>query len=304
MEDRSPRFRIGQLATRTGVDPERLRKWESRYALMEPERSSGGFRLYSPADERRVRLMQRHLARGYAAAEAAELAREGVVSPAPARLTERLPTAVVGRSRALFRRSLRGYDEAAAQRALDDLFQAFTVDAVLRDAILPFLHELGESWEAGETTPGQEHFASTIISARLLRMTVGWGTGSGRRALLACPAGERHTLALVAFGLALSRRGWRITYLGADTPAASIAHAAETIDPAVVVLAASRRRWFAREADALASIAEKRRLYIAGAGAGNALADRLGAGHLRADPVTAAAEIAAEKRVDPPGAGR
>src|SRR3954449_1427136 len=81
MEDRSPRFRIGQLASRTGVDPELLRKWESRYALLEPERSSGGFRLYSREDEQRVRLMRRHLARGYAAAEAAELAREGVVAP-------------------------------------------------------------------------------------------------------------------------------------------------------------------------------------------------------------------------------
>jgi DNA-binding transcriptional MerR regulator len=81
MEDRAPRFRIGQLADRTGIDRERLRKWETRYSLLDPERTDGGFRIYSLEDERRVRLMQRHLGRGYSAAEAAELAREGVVSP-------------------------------------------------------------------------------------------------------------------------------------------------------------------------------------------------------------------------------
>jgi methanogenic corrinoid protein MtbC1 len=199
----------------------------------------------------------------------------------------------------LFRRSLSQYDEAAAQRALDDLFKAFTIDAVLRDAILPFLREIGESWEAGVTTAGQEHFASTIIQARLLRLSEGWGTGTGPRALLACPSDEGHTLGLVAFGIVLSRRGWRITYLGADTPAASLAHAADLIEPAAIVLAAARRRGFSSEAGELEAIAKEHPLCIAGAGASERLADRLGAGHLSADPVTAASEIATQKQNRP-----
>src|SRR3954453_9223376 len=142
MEDRSARLRIGQLAARTGVPPERLRKWEARYGLLRPVRSNGGFRLYSLDDEQRVRLMERHLSRGYAASEAAALAREGIVSPAPARLAQALPPRVVERSERLLRTALNEYDEGAAQRALDDLFAAFTVEAVLRDAVLPFLRRV------------------------------------------------------------------------------------------------------------------------------------------------------------------
>jgi DNA-binding transcriptional MerR regulator len=304
MEDRSPRFRIGQLAGRTGVGPERLRKWEARYALLEPQRSSGGFRLYSLEDERRVRLMQRHLSRGYAAAEAADLARQGVVAPGPARLTPRLPRTVVDRSTRLLRRALLDYDEGAAQRALDDLFGGYTVDAVLRDAVLPFLREVGDAWAGGEATPGQEHFASTIVEARLMALTRGWGSGPGPRALLACPAGERHTLGLIAFGIALARRGWRITYLGADTPAASLGHAAAKVEPAAIVLAASRPNRYAREADALAAIAAEHRMTIAGAGASARLARRIGAERMESDPVTAAAELAARKSSRPAYAGR
>jgi DNA-binding transcriptional MerR regulator/methylmalonyl-CoA mutase cobalamin-binding subunit len=294
MEDRSPRFRIGQLAGRTGVGAERLRKWEARYGLLEPERSDGGFRLYSLEDERRVRLMQRHLSKGYAAAEAAELARQGVVAPKPARLTPRLPRSVVDRSATLLRRALAEYDEGAAQRALDDLFGGYTVDAVLRDAVLPFLREVGDAWAGGSATPGQEHFASTIIEARLLSLTRGWGSGNGPRALLACPACERHTLGLITFGIALSRRGWRITYLGGDTPAASLAHAAAKVDPAVVVLAASRPDGYTREENELAGVAARYRTQIAGAGASRQLATRLHADYIQADPVTAAAKLAAE----------
>jgi DNA-binding transcriptional MerR regulator len=299
MEDRSPRFRIGQLASRTGVAPERLRKWESRYALLEPQRSEGGFRLYSPDDEQRVRLMQRHLARGYAAAEAAELAREGVVSPSPARLVDTLPRAVVARGSDLLRKALREYDDGAAQRALDDLFKAFTVEAVLRDAILPFLHEVGEAWANGTVLAGQEHFASTIIEARLLSLTKGWGTGSGPRALLACPAGERHTLGLVAFGIALSRRGWRIAYLGQDTPGESLLHAAQTLSPALVVLAAMEPRWYTAATADLSELASAHRLALAGAGATSRVVERIGAEQLVTDPVTAALELKTPERNRP-----
>lgn len=299
MEDRSPRFRIGQLASRTGIAPERLRKWEARYGLLEPQRSSGGFRLYSSEDERRVRLMQRHITRGYAAAEAAELAREGVVSPAPARLTPRLPFAVVQRASRLLRKALAEFDEGAAQRALDDLFDAYTIDAVLRDAVLPFLRKIGDAWVGGQVTPAQEHFASAIIEARLLALTRGWGTGGGPRALLACPSGERHTLGLVALGIALSRRGWRITYLGGDTPAAALAHAAAKVAPTLIVMAASRPHWYTREADGLAAIAGEHRIAIAGTGATAHIAKRLGAELIESDPVTAAAELSAQKQNRP-----
>jgi DNA-binding transcriptional MerR regulator len=291
MEDRSPRFRIGQLAARTGVPPERLRKWESRYALLRPDRLPGGFRVYSLDDEQRVRLMERHLARGYAASEAAVLAKEGVVSPSPARLAPTLPARVTERSHRLLRTALQDYDEGAAQRALDDLFGAFTVEAVLRDAILPFLREVGETWARGEATPGQEHFASTIIEARLMSMTRGWGSGTGPRALLACPTGERHTLGLLAFGIVLSRRGWRIIYLGGDTPTTSLAHAAEKTAPAMIVLAASRSRAFTRESASLADLAEKHEIHVAGAGADGRVARRLGASYFAADPITAALEL-------------
>ena len=71
----------------------------------------------------------------------------------------------------------------------------------------------------------------TFLRGRLLGLARGWGRGTGPRALLACPPGERHDLGLIAFGLALRERGWRIDFLGGDTPAESIAGAARAIEP-------------------------------------------------------------------------
>src|SRR4029079_17114722 len=67
-------IRIGELARRTGVSPELLRAWESRYGLLQPSRSPGGFRLYSAADEIRIHRMTRLIGAGLSAAEAARQA--------------------------------------------------------------------------------------------------------------------------------------------------------------------------------------------------------------------------------------
>jgi DNA-binding transcriptional MerR regulator len=292
MEDRSPHLRIGQLAAKTGVTPQRLRAWESRYGVLEPDRSSGNFRIYSREDEVRVRLMQRHLARGVATAEAAELARNGIVSPTPARLSAELPGQVAGRSLRLLRRGFLDYDEGTVERTLNDLFRAFTVEAVLREAIFPFLNAIGDAWAEGVATPGQEHFASTLIESRLMSLARGWGTGKGTRALLACPDGENHTLGLVGFGIALARRGWRITFLGENTPASSIEHAARQVRPALVMLAAAQIGPFDQSVEELKPLAAARRTAIAGAGASESLARRIGAEYIATNPVTAAESFA------------
>ncbi|HSO98437.1 MAG TPA: cobalamin B12-binding domain-containing protein [Solirubrobacteraceae bacterium] len=64
-------------------------------------------------------------------------------------------------------------------------------------------------------------------------------TASVRRALLACAPGDQHTLGLIGFGIGLHQLGWRITYLGADTPTAMLASAAEQIEPDLVSVAIS-----------------------------------------------------------------
>src|SRR6186997_1092964 len=83
----SPVLRIGELSRRLGVSDHVLRAWESRYGLLQPVRSAGGFRLYSEADALRVRRMQAHLGRGLSAAEAARavLGEDNGAGPDPGR---------------------------------------------------------------------------------------------------------------------------------------------------------------------------------------------------------------------------
>src|SRR5687767_9495114 len=125
MSEREPGYlRIGELARRTGASPELLRAWERRYGLLRPTRSQGGFRLYTAADEARVRRMRDQLARGVAAAEAARLAvdAEAVAVPPPAAAAPSPPLQEAARELA---EALDRFQEEQAHAVLDRLLAAY-----------------------------------------------------------------------------------------------------------------------------------------------------------------------------------
>ena len=286
MTDSGP-LRIGELSRRSGVSPELLRAWERRYDLLRPTRSAGGLRLYAPADLERVRAMQRHLAEGLAAAEAAALA---------GRSAEPAPRAVaLDDLRHELEDALLAFDEPRAQTIVDSLLAAATLDTVLSKVVVPYLHELGEGWERGEVSVAQEHFASSVLRGRLLGLARGWDRGLGPRVLLACAPGEQHDLGLICFGLALRERGWRIGYLGADTPIDSIASAARAFAPEFVVLSAVTAERFRARANELRELAKATRLCLGGAGA---TAAGVGADviELNGDPIDEAERLTALPR--------
>jgi DNA-binding transcriptional MerR regulator len=267
-------LRIGELSKRSGVSPELLRAWERRYGLFRPTRSAGGLRLYSPADLERVRAMQQHLAAGMAAAEAAAL----VLRADGDEVTASPPAA-----RAQLAEALDAFDEPRAQAVLDRLLAVTTIDTLVSEVVMPYLRELGDRWERGEASVGQEHFASGVLRGRLLGLARGWGLGVGPAALLACLPGEQHDLGLIAFGLALRARGWRIFYLGPDAPIETVEDACARLDPQFVVLHAVTGERLEPVAERVRALARRYRVALGGAVAeGDDLENVL---MLRGDPV-------------------
>jgi DNA-binding transcriptional MerR regulator/methanogenic corrinoid protein MtbC1 len=306
-------IRIGELSRRIGVSQETLRAWERRYGVLRPRRTGGGYRVYDRDDEARARRMRELIDGGWAAAEAANAVAaqappRGEAAPAgapdvgagaprtgapelaaEAAAAGARPAAAVGTPDLLA--PLVRYDSAGAHAALDRILGARSLDSALRDVVLPALHEVGEGWARGELSVAQEHFATELVTGRLRGLAREWDEGLGPRAVLACPSGERHDLGLLCCGLALHRRGWRVTYLGPDTPTDALESTVDLVDPALVVIGAVQPGPLHAAAPALARISRRVPVAVGGAGATAALAGNAGARHLGADPVSAAAEL-------------
>jgi MerR family transcriptional regulator, light-induced transcriptional regulator len=275
-------YRIGEFARRVGVTPELLRAWEQRYGLLRPVRSPGGYRLYGEEDAERVARMRQAMDGGLSAAEAARVALE--TAPAPDNLIEN--------ARARLFSAIESYDEAAVQAALDDGLAAFGLEAFVRDLIMPTLTAVGRGWEQGRVEISQEHFASNLIRGRLLSLARLWGRGSGPLALLACAPGEQHDISLLAFGLILRSHGWRILFLGADTPLFTIHQTARTTAPTAIVLVTFETALIKAEGPALRRIARLAPLFLSGPGAPPALTGQLRIRRLDSDLVDAAYQVA------------
>ncbi|HET8593033.1 MAG TPA: MerR family transcriptional regulator [Solirubrobacterales bacterium] len=281
-----PRVRIGELSRRTGVGADRLRAWERRYGLLRPERSEGGFRLYGREDERRVRAMKTLIESGASAAEAARLAVADVSRGAGPESPGEPSLEASDLAMALER-----FDGATANAILDEALTRLTVEGVAERLVLPVMRDIGRRWRSGELSVAQEHFATGLIRGRLLALGRNWGAGVGPMAVLACPPDERHDVGLVVFGVVLRSRGWRITYLGPDTPIETIATAVAGLRPAAVVLAALDAERFEAVADEIRALGRDAHVLLAGAGADAELAKRLGVDALDPDPIQGALHL-------------
>ncbi|GAA4411429.1 HTH-type transcriptional repressor CarH [Fodinibacter luteus] len=327
-------MRIGELAAKVGVSTHVLRAWESRYGLLRPVRSAGGYRLYGYDDERRVRAVIALRDQGVSAVEASRrvLAAERASEPGDGSEHDDAGAAFgttdgEGRSRgdrtasgdgstdgaapAALRASppmlvsqlldaVTALDEDRAHAVLDTAFTERSVESAIVDVLLPLFARVGELWELGRIGIAQEHFASSLVRRRLGALSLTWGVGSGPVAVLACPPGEFHDIVLLSFGVLLGRTGWRVRYLGPDTPLHSIAAAARITHADAVVLACRRPSGFRAHASALRRLGEEYPVWLAGRGATPRVIEEVGVRHLGADLVGAVAELtstARERRV-------
>jgi methanogenic corrinoid protein MtbC1 len=191
---------------------------------------------------------------------------------------------------------IEGFDEQLADNALVGLLWDVPLAEALAGEVIPFLEELGVRWEAGTLSVAHEHFASNLLRQRLSALAHQYEAlpdQDARRphALLACPPGERHDLMLLCFDLLLGERGWRTTFLGADTPIDGLVAAARAADVDAVVVAATLSANLTAHREVLADLATDHPVYVAGRGADESVAAALGARLLPGDVVEALEHI-------------
>lgn len=241
------RHPIRVAAERAGLTPEVLRAWESRYGVVDPGRTDGGQRRYSDRDVERLRRLRRATDAGRRIGDVAPLSEaelEALIrEDAEARVEARPPGVSSDAATALRERALaaaRALDPDALRGALSRAVVGLVPAVVLEEIVGPLMRAIGEMWERGEIDPGEEHLASGVVRRVLGEMldavTDAGRSGDAPRLLVATPAGQRHEIGALMAAVTAAEEGWRVTWLGADLPAASIASAARRLRPRAVAL--------------------------------------------------------------------
>jgi methanogenic corrinoid protein MtbC1 len=203
----NPSLNIAALTQRTGVPSDTIRKWEQRYGVLHPERTAGGQRRYSELDVARVEWLKERIHEGYRIGEAAALLGAGVLV---ARNVEELREGIVEATGA--------NDLEALGQLVDQALALSTLDESFVQVLAPALVEVGERWASGAVSVAQEHLVSSTVRAALQTLLSDQRADVRGTAVLACAPGERHEIGLLMLAVMLRSDGWRVAYLGADTP--------------------------------------------------------------------------------------
>lgn len=229
-------YRVKSVAQLTGIPRPTLVAWERRYALLEPRRSEAGYRIYSDEDVAYLRALKALVDQGVAISEA--ISRVSAAPkpsvPAGARSAVPLVPALVD--------ALVAFDHGAAAPLLRRAEQLPFLEA-LNDVWHPVLLEVGRRWQDGDVSMAQGHFVAGVAReayGSMLR-SIGYAGQNGPVAVCACLPGERHDLPLMAVAIQLALGGWRVVWLGADTPlpdlcAYVVGHAPDVVCLSAIVL--------------------------------------------------------------------
>ena len=110
---------------------------------------------------------------------------------------------------------------------------------IIADEIIrPALVQVGDLWEKGKISIHQEHLASQAVTEALIRIApeVHRKPSNGLSAAFACVEGELHDIGLRCLAYSFESEGWKIYYLGANTPMDSISSFVNLLKPEMVAL--------------------------------------------------------------------
>lgn len=219
-----PTFAAGVVARRLGLPVSTLRSWNNRYGMGPSDHQRGRHRRYTEADIAALAVMKRLIAQGSppaAAARTAQGRRPGEVS-----LDGHLVTRLVEAAHRL--------DNHAMVAVISLALTGHGVIDAWERLCVPALHQVQQRVSDEGDCIDVEHLLSWSIATGLHQAVT---TAAGPPvAMLACTAGEHHSLPLEALNAALAERGVPAVMLGADVPGQALTDAAGRAAPKAVVL--------------------------------------------------------------------
>jgi DNA-binding transcriptional MerR regulator/methylmalonyl-CoA mutase cobalamin-binding subunit len=250
----APTYNLKAVMQQTGLKGDTLRAWERRYGLPQPQRSSGGHRLYSSRDIETISWLRARQGEGLSISKAVDLWRS-LESEGRDPLTissymePKMPVSGImsfeGNSllelRDAWVSACKEFDERGAEHALSEAFGLYPLEAVCLQVMLDGLREIGDGWFEGQISIEQEHFASELAMRRLEALVAATPPPvRPGRILVGAPPDEDHDFVPLLLALLLRRQGWDVLYLGANVPAASFASLTETTDVQLAVVSAQQ----------------------------------------------------------------
>lgn len=209
-------FTIRDIENLCGIKAHTLRMWEQRYQLHIPKRKAGNHRLYDNDDLKHLLRIAFLYHNGYKISKLARLDEKEI-----GQLALKIPQP--GGANDIFINHLieasLDFDQELFDRILHNIILHMGFEKAITLVAYPFLQKIGLLWLTGNVIPAQEHFASALITKKLLVAINGLegplpARSDEKKILLYTPRGEFHEIPLLYMRYLMKKSGVATIYFG------------------------------------------------------------------------------------------
>lgn len=228
-------YYIKEVAERTGLSKQVIRKWENRYQSLEPKRKENGYRVYSQDDIRTLLKIKDYQQKGDSIQQAVNRVHRERAQQDKQPIGNNMDMLIMDLLEAG-----ENCDEAGLNRTLRQAYHYYGMDYFLKKIIIPFLVEVGNKWERGEWEAFQESVTSLVVRDFLVEIRSSFQYDDNAPLILgACLPGELHEVPVHIILLQCLMRGWKTKLIGSSPAPGSIEALVCRFQPKKVLLSAT-----------------------------------------------------------------
>lgn len=228
-------YQISDLEQLSGIKAHTIRIWEKRYNLFTPDRSVTNIRYYNDEDAIKLLNTVTLLNAGYKISKIADLSTTEINSIIKG-LVENQSNYLV-HINVLIEATLT-YNKELFEKTFNELQLKLDFYNLVIEIIYPFLVKIGVMWSTSETTPIQEHFASTIIRKKLIFLIEKntFIKQRNEKVILFLPENEWHEIGLFFSEYILNQKGIYNYNFGQNVPTDNLIETIKDLKPTHLLL--------------------------------------------------------------------
>lgn len=222
-----------QIVTLTGINAHTLRKWESRYSFLEPERTDTNIRYYSDEQLKKLLNISILTRNGYRISKIDKMSDNEIYDIISNKLIDDnheddISTLIL---------STLEMDEEVFDGVLKEHILKNGLLTTTTKLIYPFLNQVGVLWGINKVMPAQEHFISNLIKKKIFSTIdlLPYPKKNAPSILMFLSENEHHEIALLLAYYIAREYGWRVYYLGQNVPTENIRQVIEETKPKALI---------------------------------------------------------------------
>ncbi|MFV0572015.1 MAG: MerR family transcriptional regulator [Xanthomarina gelatinilytica] len=222
-------YTMAQIVALTGVKAHTLRKWETRYNFLEPERTDTNIRYYSDKQLKKLMNIGILTRNGYRISKIDKMSDEEIHKHIATTLIESseeddISTLII---------SALEMDEVTFDSILKEQIVKRGLLQTTTQIVYPFLNQIGVLWGINKVMPAQEHFVSNLIKKKMFAAidALPYPKEDAPVILMFLTENEHHEIGLLLAYYMARDLGWKVYFLGQNVPTENIQQVIDIVKP-------------------------------------------------------------------------